>query len=196
MGLILASKSQARASLLRQAGVVFETKAASIDESSIKAALQADGATPDIIADTLAEYKAKRVAQNNPNMVLGCDQILVLGDQILSKPATIESAREQLYSLRARSHILISAAVIYEDHQPVWRKTTRAQLFMRAFSDQFIDRYIDACGPDILTSVGAYKIEGAGITLFDRIQGDYHAILGMPLLDILAYLRLKGVLET
>lgn len=194
MKLILASGSTIRAEMLRSAGVELETQIARVDEDAIKASMLAENARPRDIADTLAEMKARRVAMKHPEaLVLGADQVLVCDGQPYDKPKTIEDARAQLKSLRGKAHELLSAAVVFEDGQPVWRYIGRAQLMMRDFSDEFLDEYISAQGDDILTSVGAYKLEGAGSQLFNRVQGDYFSVLGLPLLETLEFLRSRGI---
>jgi len=195
VSVILASGSVIRAKLLRDAGVIFKTDKARIDEPAIIASLKADKAKPDDIADALAEYKAARVAAKySDKLVIGCDQILVCEKQIYEKVATLEAAREKLMSLRGKAHQLISAVVIYEEGRPVWRHIGRAQLVMRDFSDYFLSEYLQQNGNDILSLVGCYKIEGNGAQLFTHIQGDYFTILGIPLLEVLGFLRNRGVL--
>ena len=192
---ILASGSEIRAKLLREAGVILETYKAKIDEPAIIASLKADNVKLDDIADALAEYKAARVAaKHSDKLVIGCDQILVCEKRIYEKVATLEEARGKLMSLRGKAHQLISAVVIYEQGRPVWRHIGRAQLVMRDFSDDFLTEYFQQNGKDILNSVGCYKIEGAGAQLFTHIQGDYFTILGIPLLEVLGFLRTRGVL--
>ena len=195
MSFTLASQSSIRAHIFRNAGVCFKEESGHHDEAAIKATILAQGATPDEISDTLAEYKAKRIAQNNGGFVLGCDLILVCEGKIFSKPATLDNARVQLCNLRGKTHHLFSAGVIYEDHRLVWRVIERADLKMRDFSDTFLDTYLVENGDSILKSVGCYQIEKKGISLFDRLSGDYHAILGLPLLAILSYLRQRGFLQ-
>ena len=151
MTLILASESATRVKLLAQVGVDFTTRPARVDERAIKDSLIAEGASVEDIVDTLAEYKAKRVAQSESGFVLGCDQILVHNKELLSKAENIEQARLQLQRLRGEAHVLLSAAVIYEDHKPVWRKIGRAQLFMADFSDATLDAYLERHGADTVS---------------------------------------------
>lgn len=194
MKLILASGSTIRAEMLRNAGVEVETLVARVDETTIKGAMLAENARPRDIADTLAEMKARRVAMKHPEtLVLGADQVLVCDGQLYDKPETVEEARAQLKSLRGKAHELLSAAVIFENGAPVWRHIGRAQLMMREFSDEFLDAYVTAQGDDLLTTVGAYKLEGAGAQLFSRVQGDYFSVLGLPLLEVLEFLRSRGI---
>ncbi len=193
---ILASGSEIRANLLRNAGVTFDVKVARIDEAAIIASLWQENAKPHDVVDTLAEYKAARIAAKHPeSLVIGCDQILVCDKKIYEKVDSLDAAREKLMSLRGKAHQLMSAVVIFEDGKPVWRQIGRAQLIMRDFSDEFIDTYLERNGTDILSSVGCYKLEEEGAQLFTRIQGDYFTILGIPLLEVLGLLRTRGVLE-
>jgi len=193
----LASQSTARQEMLRNAGVEFTAKPARIDEEAILAALQADGAKPNDIVDALAEYKALRIAGTDPTgLVIGSDQILVCGDKIYSKAQTMDQARDKLRELRGKPHQLMSAAVVFEDGKPVWRTVGRAQLFMRDFSDAFLDDYLDRVGEDVLSSVGCYFLESSGVSLFSRVQGDYFTVLGFPLLDVLEFLRGRGAIPS
>ena len=195
--IILASASSARKNLLQQAGVDFKCVVARIDEGAIKNSLQSEGAKPNEIVDTLAEYKALRVANNFPNdIVIGSDQILVCNSVILSKVRTFDEAKKTLNFLKGKSHQLLSAAVIYENNKPVWRTVSRAQLFMRDFSDSYLDEYINTSNENILSSVGCYLLEDKGIGLFNRIQGDYFTILGFPLLEVLNFLRTREILKS
>lgn len=191
---ILASSSKIRAEMLLSAGVSVETVVARVDEETIKASMLAEGEKPRDIADTLAEMKARRVAQKHPEaLVLGADQVLVCGGVLFDKPNSIEEAREQLISLRGKTHELLSAAVIYEDGAPVWRHIGRAQLMMRPFSDAFLENYIELQSGELFTTVGGYKLEQEGSQLFTRVQGDYFSVLGLPLLEILGFLRTRGI---
>jgi len=194
--IILASGSQIRAQLLRNAGVDFEVSAARIDEDMVKAALLAEEALPRDIADTLAEMKARKIADKNPNaMVIGCDQVLAFKQSILSKPVSPEDAAQQLRLMRGEQHILLSAAVIYHEGRAVWRHVGQVRLRMRDVSDAYLDDYISRNWDDIRHSVGAYQLEGEGVRLFHSISGDYFHVLGLPLLELLAYLTLRGVIE-
>ncbi|PIB26567.1 Maf/YceF/YhdE family protein [Amylibacter kogurei] len=194
---ILASGSKTRADLLRSAGVVCDVIPAKIDEAAIKASLLAEGAKPNDIVDALAEYKALRVVGKNPSgLVIGSDQILVCEKQIYDKANTMDGARDKLLALRGKPHQLLSAAVIFENGKPVWRTIGRAQLFMRDFSDEFLDGYLERGGTDLLQSVGCYFLESEGVQLFSRIQGDYFTVLGFPLLEVVDFLRTRGVIET
>lgn len=180
--------------MLRNAGVAVEAVPAKIDESAIKASMLAEKSSARDIADTLAEMKARRVAIRAPSeMVLGADQVLVCEGKLYDKPVSIEEAREQLLELRGKTHELLSAAVIYNQGEPVWRHIGRAQLMMRPFTDVFLDDYIAKNAEDLLSTVGAYKLEKSGAQLFTRVQGDYFSVLGLPLLEILGFLRTRGI---
>lgn len=195
--LILASGSKIRAELLRRAGVDFTVETARVDEDSVKAALTAEGASPRDIADALAEAKAGKVAMKRPGrMVLGCDQVLDAGGRMLSKPENEEEALTQLLAMNGGRHLLLSAAVIFEDGRPVWRHVGQVRLFMREFSEPWLKDYVARNWHSIRHSVGAYKLEEEGARLFTRIEGDHFNVLGMPLLEILSYLTLRGRLSS
>ena len=195
--LILASSSPIRHHLLVRAGVPHEQRAARIDEDAIKASLVAEGAAPRDIADQLAEQKARKVAMARPGMiVLGCDQVLDLDGALVSKAADLAEAADRLRQLSGRSHQLHSAAVIYEDGRPVWRHVSQVRMTMRPLTDMFIAGYLDRNPEAALESVGAYRIEEEGVRLFARVQGDHFAIQGLPLVELLSYLVLRGFLET
>ena len=192
--LILASGSPARAAVLRGAGIPFEAVPAAVDEAAVKAAMLAEAAPARDIADALAELKALRGASRAPDrLVLGADQVLVCGGALFDKPQDLADARRQLLALRGRTHELLSAAVVFEAGGPVWRHVGRAQLTMRAFSEAFLDRYLAEEGASVLESVGAYRLEARGAQLFARVQGDLFTIMGLPLLELLAFLRSRGV---
>lgn len=195
--IILASASQIRSDLLRNAGVPHEILKARIDEITIRQSLQAEGASPRDLADALAEMKARKIADKRPDaMVIGCDQILSLGDQVFGKPATIDEARAHLIALRGQTHMLHSAAVIYQDGKPLWRHVGKVRLSMRDISDAYLDDYLARNWHSIQYSVGGYKLEEEGIRLFTRIEGDYFTILGLPLIDLLSYLSHRGTLPS
>jgi septum formation protein len=194
--LVLASGSSIRAQLLRNAGVDFTVQTARIDEAAIKDALLADAAPPRDIADTLAQMKARKVADKIPDaMVIGCDQVLAIDGAILSKPTSPQDALHQLRLLRGQRHMLLSAAVIYHEGAPVWRHVGQVRLRMRDVSDTYLEGYVQRNWDDIRHVVGAYQLEGEGVRLFDSIDGDYFNVLGMPLLELLAFLTLRGVIE-
>ncbi len=195
MTLVLASASQARAEMLQNAGVEVVIQPARIDEAAIKASLLAEGAPPRDVADKLAELKALRTGARHPGaLVLGADQVLVHGGEILDKPETLAEARAHLQRLRGQRHELLSAAVIATQGSPVWRHVGQARLSMRPFTDAFIDDYLERAGDAALTSVGAYQLEGLGAQLFARVDGDYFTVLGLPLLEVLGFLRARGML--
>ena len=193
--LILASASTARASLLRAAGIAFAVEPAAIDESAIKRDFLDAGHNAAACAFALAEAKARIVAMRHPkSLVIGADQILVAGDEWFDKPRDLAEASAQLWRLRGRDHVLITAACAYRDERRLWDTTVIPKLTMRRFGEAFLTRYIAAEGDAVLASVGAYRLEGRGAQLFSRIEGDYFAILGLPLLELLQFLREAGVL--
>ena len=195
--IILASGSEIRAQLLKNAGLDFAVTVARLDEEAIRASLLAEQASPRDIADTLAEMKARRVAARHPEaLVVGCDQILALGKEIYSKPQTQAEALTQLQSLRGQKHQLLSAAVIYGEGKPLWRHVGTVRLTMREASDAYLADYVDRNWDSIQHSVGAYKLEEEGVRLFTRIEGDYFNVLGLPLLELLSYLTLRGTLAS
>ncbi len=195
--LILASQSSARRTMLQNAGLSIECHPARIDESAIKASLLAQNAPARDIADALAEMKARRVAdKHRERLVLGADQILVHKGKIFDKPTSIDEAKFQLLTLRGQSHLLFSAVVIYDHGAPVWRYIGRAELTMRDFSASFLDAYLAQMGDDLFTTVGGYKLETSGSQLFLSVKGDYFSVLGLPLLEVLAFLRGKGICQT
>ncbi len=195
--LILASGSEIRAKLLRQAGVNYVVQRPRVDEERIKQAMRAEAATPRDIADALAEMKARKVSDKHPGaLVLGCDQVLDHRGHILSKPVDPDDAIKQLRTLRGDGHSLLSAAVLCEDGKPIWRHVGQVRLRMRQVSDSYIADYVTRNWDSIKDSVGCYKLEEEGVRLFSNIEGDYFHVLGMPLLELLNYLTLRGDLAT
>lgn len=194
--ILLASGSEIRANLLRNAAVPFEIQIARVDEESIRASLEAEQASPRDIADTLAEMKARKISEKRPEaLVIGCDQVLDYRGQVFSKPETPEDARDQLQRLRNDRHALLSAVVIYEAGQPVWRHIGQVRLQMRDFSDAYLAGYVERNWESIRHSVGGYKLEEEGVRLFNKIEGDYFTVLGLPLIEMLNYLMDMGELE-
>lgn len=191
--IILASGSEIRRRLLVNAGVDVEVIVPRIDEESVKQAMAEEGAPPRDVADTLAELKARRVAEKRPDaLVIGCDQVLVLKDDILSKPATPEDARAQIAALSGRTHVLLSAAVACAEGRAVWRHVGTARLTMRQVTDGYVEEYVARNWDSIRHTVGSYKLEEEGVRMFTRIEGDYFTILGLPLLELLSWLTLRG----
>ncbi len=194
--ILLASGSRIRRDLLTNAGLEFEVLTARVDEDTIKQSLLAEKAKPRDIADALAEFKALKVAGKRPDaLVIGCDQILDLKGQVFSKPGSPQEAIDQLSQLRGGTHSLHSAAVIFEDGKPVWRSVQESKLTMRSFSDAYLHAYVERNWDDIRYCVGGYQLEAEGARLFARISGDYFTVLGIPLLDVLNYLSLKGAID-
>jgi septum formation protein len=194
--IVLASKSAARRAVLEGAGVPFEVAVAGVDEEAVKASLLAEGVSPREVADALAELKAIRVSRAKDGFVVGSDQTLEFEGRLYDKAPTIEAARERLKLLRGKPHKLHSAVVVAKDGAPIWRVLDTATLTMRDFSDDFLEAYLAAEGPEALGSVGCYRLEGPGAQLFSRVEGDYFAILGLPLLGLLDFLRQHGALAS
>jgi septum formation protein len=191
--LVLASKSVARRALLEAAGIPLEVRPAEIDERATEAGAAARDA--EAVAALLARAKALDVAARMPGgLVLGADQTLALGARRFSKPADRTAAAEQLHALRGQTHALHSAVALVRDGKILFEHGETARLTMRAFSDTFLDDYLATAASAVTASVGGYQLEGAGIQLFERIEGDYFAILGLPLLPLLAFLRSNGYL--
>ena len=183
--------------MLRAAGLTVTSQPARIDEAAVRAGLDAEGASPLDQADALAEMKARKIAQREPQgLVLGADQILALNDRVFAKPDTAAEARAQLQALRGQTHQLYSAAVLYDQGAPVWRHVSTARLTVRDFSDPYLDGYLFRNWPAVSTSVGGYQIESEGIRLFTSIDGDHFTILGLPLLPLLAYLGIRGLIPS
>lgn len=194
--LILASSSEIRAQLLRNAAVSIDVQPARIDEEMIRASLEAEGASPRDLADALAEFKARKISEKNPGrLVLGCDQVAELGGEVLSKPRDQAEAIAQLSAMSGKTHRLLSAAVLYEDGKPVWRHVGVVRLRMRELSATYVEDYVSRNWDSIRHAVGAYKLEEEGVRLFVKVDGDYFNVLGLPLSELLSYLILRGDLE-
>jgi len=192
---VLASGSKTRAAMMEQAGVRVTLAPAAVDEEEIKLAARAEGIPVDEVAEALAELKAQRVTRKHPGaLVIGADQMLECDGQWFDKPTGRDAAREQLKALRGKTHRLVSCAVVLRDGERLWHQVDRARLTMRPFSDAFLDYYLDAAGDNVLHSVGAYQLEGLGAQLFHRVDGDFFTILGLPLLPLLGFLRVHGVI--
>ena len=191
--LILASKSTARQDLLRQAAISFTAEPAAIDERQIEQQADSDGAPIENLARLLACQKALAIYANHPTAtIIGADQTLVFENQLLHKPIDMQAAREQLWHLRGKTHHLISAVALVQKGQVIWHHQETARMTMRAFDPSDLDGVLEAEGPGALESVGAYRLEGPSVRLFEKIVGDYFAILGLPLLPLLAALRLHA----
>ena len=196
MTLILASQSASRRAMLEAAGVPFSAMSAAVDEEAAKAGLRDLNARD--LADALAELKALRVSGREPEaLVLGSDSVVALEDgTLLDKPETRDQAADHLRLLSGKRHELVSAAVIAEGCKPIWRVVDRAKMYVRPLSESFIQSYLDAEWPAISGCVGCYRIEGQGAQLFARIDGSQFTVLGLPLLPVLDYLRVRGVMPS
>jgi len=194
--LILASGSAIRREIMLNAGLDFDVVVKPVDEAAIKTAMLAEKAPIRDIADALAEAKAMRVSRVTPGLVIGADQIMEMDGQLFDKPVDIEAARERLLMMRGKTHSLIGSVVVCENGQAVWRYMSRTKLTVRDFSDGFLDNYLEEEGESVLTSVGAYKFEGRGSQLFSHVEGDFFSILGLSLLPLLDYLRIRGAAQT
>jgi septum formation protein len=193
--LVLASASTARAGLLAAAGIDFRIEPAELDEGLLKQACRAQGRDAAECALALAEAKARQVAARcGQAVVIGADQLLVCGEAWFDKPADLGQARTQLQALRGRTHELVTAVCVVQRGSRLWHAVSSPRLTIRHFTDAFLDEYIPAEGADILGSVGAYRLEGRGVQLFEHLEGDYFAILGLPLLELLGFLRTAGMI--
>jgi septum formation protein len=199
--IILASGSAIRKEILDGAGLDYEVIVRPIDEAAIKDAMLAENSRLRDIADALAEAKAMRVSRQEPGFVIGADQIMVMADEagkesLFDKPKDMDEARERLLSMRGKKHELVGAVVICENGVPVWRHVCRTKLWVREFSEAFLDWYIKTEGEALMKSVGAYRFEGPGAQLFEKVEGGFFGILGLDLLPVLDYLRLRGVIPS
>jgi len=191
--LVLASRSEIRRRILRDAAVPVEVAPADIDERALQA--RAPSADPGAVAALLAREKALAVARTRPGrLVLGADQVLAFGSRLLNKPADLDAARAQLKALRGQTHALHAAIALVRDGAVTFAHEDAARLCMREFSDGFLDAYLATAGAAVTASVGAYQLEGPGIHLFEEVEGDYFTILGLPLLPLLRHLRQAHVL--
>lgn len=192
--LILASASPSRRQLLGNAGLCFEIEPSGVDEDEAKRSLLGKRAAPQEIAERLAELKALRVSAKRPQaMVVGGDSTLACQGRLFDKPASIEAARKQLLALRGQTHELFSSVVVARDGERLWHWNERARLTMRSFNETFLDAYLARAADSVLSSVGAYQLEGLGAHLFSRVDGDYFTILGLPLLPLLSFLAGHGI---
>ena len=190
--IVLASASPFRRKMLEDAGVAVETARPDIDERAV----EGSGVTPEDLASILAEAKALDVSERMPGrLVVGADQTLSLGDAVLHKARDMEEARRRLLALSGRTHALNSAAVLARDGRVLWRHVGVARLTMRTLDPGFVGRHLSRVGDGVLGSVGAYQVEGEGIQLFERIEGDHFTIVGLPLLPLLAKLRELGAID-
>lgn len=195
--LLLASASPTRQAMLRAAGVAVAAVPADLDEDAIKLRLRAAGAEAGSVAQVLAQTKASAVGKTRPDaLVIGADQMLVCGENWYDKPGNLTAARRQLRSLSGKTHHLLTAVAVVQGDRLLWQYLSQAALTMRSFGQDFLDDYLQHAGPAILSSVGAYQLEGLGAQLFERIEGDHFTILGLPLLPLLDFLRSAGVIKT
>ncbi|MEM9740300.1 MAG: Maf family protein [Pseudomonadota bacterium] len=195
MDVVLASGSASRRALLAHAGVTADAVKPGVDEEALKTALRAEGASVRDQAMALAEMKAIRISRVRAGLVIGGDQMLALGKDAFDKPRDLLGARDHLRALSGQTHTLETALVVCEGGAPVWRHLSRPRLTMRPLTESFIDSYVETCGEALLSTVGAYQLESLGSQLFTHIEGDYFSILGLPLLPLLEYLRVRGVLK-
>jgi len=194
--LILASQSPFRRMLMENAGLAFSAEAAAIDERAVEAALSERTPTPPEVAAALAVEKARDVAGRNPGaLVIGSDQTLSLEGRVFHKPADMVEAKSHLLSMSGRTHELNCGVALVRDGETLWNHVSIARLTMRPLSQDFVDRHLARVGMRVLASVGAYQLEGEGVQLFERIDGDYFTILGLPLLPLLAKLRNLGAID-
>ena len=194
--LILASSSEVRKELLEKSNISFVSVKPNIDEDAVKSSLLVENYSPRDIADALAELKASKISLKTPDsLVLGCDQILEFEGALLEKPPSKDLAVQQLMEISGKKHIAYSAAVIFENSKPIWRFVGKADLLLKSNSEEYISDYVNRNWNSIKHSVGGYKIEKEGCRLFSKINGDYFSVLGMPLLEIINFLCIRGVID-
>tara|TARA_R110000787_G_scaffold75803_9_gene167748 strand:- start:4576 stop:5172 length:597 start_codon:yes stop_codon:yes gene_type:complete len=196
LDITLASGSASRRALLAGAGIDAASIKPNVDEDAAKAAMRAEGTTVRDQAMRLAELKAIKVSGRTPGLVVGGDQMLSLDNEAFDKPADLDAARDHLRKLSGKTHTLETAIVVCENGTPVWRHLARPKLTVRPLSETFIESYVERAGDALLSTVGAYQLEGIGAQLFTKIEGDYFSILGLPLLPLLDYFRTRGALES
>jgi septum formation protein len=194
--IVLASASAVRARVLRDAGLAFTVAPSGVDEDSVKLGLLAAGAGPRAIAEALAEAKALAAPAAPEDLVIGADQTLDLDGELIDKAETLPAARARLARLRGRGHTLHAAAAVAREGEIIWRGLASPTLTMRSFSDRFLDAYLRDSGEGLLSSVGCYHLERLGAQLFESVEGDYFAVLGLPLIGLLAALRQAGALAS
>jgi len=181
---------------MTDAGLDFEVIMKPVDEASIKDSMLSESVRLRDITDALAEAKSLRVSRIEDGLVIGADQIMVMDNQLFDKPKTIDEARERLKLMRGKTHYLMGAVVISENGKPVWRHMAKTKLTMRAFSDTFLENYLEKEGELVTRSVGAYRFEGLGAQLFSHVEGDFFSILGLSLLPVMDYLRTRGAIAS
>lgn len=195
--LLLASTSATRLRLLAEAGVAVEAVAPEVDERPVKVRLTASRARAEQVATTLAEMKAAAVSRQRPEaLVIGADQVLDCDGKLLDKPSGRDGARRQLKELRGKRHRLVTAVAVAAKGEIAWRHAEAATLTMRVFSDAFLEAYLERAGEAVTSAVGAYQLEGLGVQLFTKVEGDFFAILGLPLLALLDQLRRAGAIAS
>ncbi len=193
---ILASGSEARARLLRDVGIKFSVAPAGVDEAMVKESLQGEGASASDAAAALAELKANRGSQRDPTaLVIGADQILECDGVWYDKPENRQTAKNQLRDLAGKTHRLWTTAAVAKGGSMIWHHNVCASLTMRMFSPEFLDAYVERLGDNILKTVGGYELEGEGLQLFEKVEGDYFGILGLPMLELISFLREHQVIE-
>lgn len=190
--IILASGSQIRKQILTDAGLEFKVQIMDVDEDAIKQQALVGGRSPREIAVLLATAKAQSIEPTSGKLIIGADQLMEMNGQIFDKPKTMTEAKKRLQNMRGKEHCLIGAVVVCESGEKPWVHISTTKLFMRNFSDSFLDGYLKLEGEDILKSVGAYMFERRGAQLFEWVEGDFFSILGLPLLPLLQYLRSRG----